>query len=89
MTRPGTAGVVGSGVSRGVAAHGLILPTTTPRPAAALQVDGRLQPRQWLRVLLFPLELLAVAWSLPVVILLLLSPFAVVFWLARVLIAAF
>jgi hypothetical protein len=64
---------------------GLVAPGSVP----ALQGGGSVRPRRWLRRLLFPLELLAVAWSLPIVILLMLAPLGVAFWLGRMLLAIF
>jgi hypothetical protein len=74
--------------SPGTALVNLGRPTSAP-PASAPDGADAVEGRRWVRALLVPLELLALAWGLPIVILLLLSPIAAAFWLGRMLLAIF
>jgi hypothetical protein len=63
-------------------------PAATPHPSAyVLSVNRPLQSWRWTSVLLVPFELLAVAWTVPLAILLVMLPvglaLAVVVWVGR------
>lgn len=64
-----------------------LLPPPTIRPAYVVDASRPIEPWRWTNVLLAPLELLAVAWTLPVVILLIMVPLGLglvgVLWLGR------
>jgi hypothetical protein len=63
------------------------LPPRTIRPAYVVDASRPIKPWRWTSVLLAPLELLAVAWTLPVMILLIMVPVGLglvgALWLAR------
>jgi len=78
------AGIVGS--STDGSAEGTP-PATTPVPAYVLNVSRPIQSWRWTTALLVPFELLAVAWIVPLAILLVMMPvglaLAVVVWIGR------
>jgi hypothetical protein len=57
--------------------------------AGLTAAQGSPQSPPWVSALLLPLELLAVAWSLPIAILVIFMPVAAAFWLGRMLLALF
>lgn len=63
------------------------LPPRTIRPAYVVDASRPIEPWRWTSVLLAPLELLAVAWTLPVIILLIMVPLGLglvgALWLGR------
>lgn len=76
----------------GVAGHG-VLPPLAVAPAYARDVTPTIRPWRWTGLLTVPLEMLAVVWSIPVVITLIMLPIGLavgaVLWLGRLILTAF
>jgi hypothetical protein len=76
----------------GVAGHG-VLPPLAVAPAYARDVTPTNRPWRWTGLVTVPLELLAVVWSIPLVITLIMLPIglaiAAALWLGRLILNAF
>jgi hypothetical protein len=60
---------------------------TAPSPDYVIDVSRPVAPFHWSSLVLAPIELLALAWSVPVIIMLLMAPvglaIAIAFWVGR------